>query len=323
MQQSVSLVKGVHDVPQDRWYCNFFSLCSCARSSTRYVAIQTDIIGGSHQIMQRYKAPENWSEDDLKHTTSGSGQAFASYTVVSYAADPATQTEPHFYGFGLGPWLYADGNLSLPINHKAPALSAFQSGIELQTEIKSIIPDTRTSLELGVAPYFQTDFVGIGRIEGVDFQLQPTNYVWHLNSRDDASQPRLVTYVIGLFGDANLFHVQDAGYTNFRSNTDYDWLGGTTELRLTFFQATGPEFLQNRLYAIGTAQFHEDVYSKLIAREYQGEVGYKLGGGDAGSSAKGSSQSGQATISLIYTNGVDVATLQRVEQVKLAFSFKY
>ena len=56
--------------------------------------------------------------------------------------------------------------------------------------------------------------------------------------REDAAA---VGFYFRTIGEANIFHVANAGLTNYASNATYSFLGGTAEVNATLFQNM-PEF---------------------------------------------------------------------------------
>jgi hypothetical protein len=258
------------------------------------------------------------TQDYLKSTESYSGQAYASVTSV-WTIDNADNAGTRAVAVGLGPWVYGTGTLQQPINKQRPALSAVQVGIQGQAEVAfadDVLPDT--FLSLGAAPYYQTDWAGNGEIYGFRAQIRPTNQEWNLDSRKDDGKPQFATHVISLVGEADFVHVMDAGFTNYQSDTDYAWLGGSAQLRMTFLHNMEelPSWLSDRFYAIGSAQIFRDIYSGAMTRQYQAEFGYKLQGDSQ------NSQTAQTTIAVTYTHGEDHSLIQKVDQAKLSLTFK-
>lgn len=270
-------------------------------------------------------ASVTYSEDNLRHTRSGNFQGFASYTYYKdFELDGSGNLT--LASVGLSPWIFSTGSLSLPVSKTRPALSAVQAGIDSQASFANVLSST---WDFGVSPYAQTDFLGAGQITGVTAHVRPTNSALNINfsSPGDA----LISNNLVLFGEVNAMHVQDAGYTRFKTGSDYTFIGGTAQLRLNFLNGNSvaaltsnqvlATWLSDRLFANGTMQYYSDANSSLVVRKYEAEFGYKLN--PARAAGQSTAGGGQSSVSVVYTKGTDISTLFAQEQVKVQLNYRY
>jgi hypothetical protein len=180
-------------------------------------------------------------------------------------------------------------------------------------------------------PYFQTDFRGKASIAGFDSLWEPTDVNYLLGGRTDVSAPKEIAgYYFRLFGEANVFHVGEAGLTNFVSHKDYALLGGTGEVRAVLFENNPnvPAPLCGRIALIGTGRYLWNEVSQKPIYLYGAEVDYNLFGQNASTagcvgSYEQVASGGAGSIAFSYNSGTDPTTLVNQRVYKVTFKLSY
>ena len=186
-------------------------------------------------------------------------------------------------------------------------------------------------------PYGQTDFRGKAGIAGFDALREPeyvTNTI-HLGGRADVFNPLPIDGYFRIIGEANAFHVDDKGLTNFLSNTNYALFGGTAEARAVLFENNPnvPTAFCGTISMIGTARYLWDAVSRKPISLFGAEVDYRLGGGNpyavkckgAPSSDASSSEvyTGSTSFALSYNQGTDPLTFVKQNKYTASLKFSY
>lgn len=189
-------------------------------------------------------ASVSYTQDYLKNAGALTIQAFGSYLLLDdrfpakIEVTPGQPTIPplQLHEYALAPFIYTNGTINSPA--KSTEKSTLQLGIDNQFELfgGTIFDDQF----LRVSPYFQTDFRGRGDIYGVATSWEPIKLLLgghdlNLGITIDNS-PELVSLYWRMIGEANVFHVGNAGLSNWTSDTTYSQLGGRLALYGVLFQ---------------------------------------------------------------------------------------
>jgi hypothetical protein len=250
--------------------------------------------------------------------------------VGSCDSQPNYQSRSHnaaLAGYGFGGFLLADGTYSEPTTKSEK--SALRAG--LSADLLFCNSPLFPYQDFQFLPYVQTDFRGKAGMAGFDSIWEPTDINILLGGRSDvyASKP-FAGYYVRLYGEANVFDVQNAGLTNFTSRTAYAFLGGTTEVRAVLFENNPnvPDVLCGRISLIGTARYMWDAIAQKPTHLYGAEIDYNLFGqnfstakckGGSGTVSNGATGS----VALIYNNGTDLATFVNQNVYKATFKLSY
>jgi hypothetical protein len=272
-------------------------------------------------------ASASYTRDLIAHTQNLNIQALAGYTALRGSNSDGT------FLYSFSPSAYFNGVLAEPFRatERNVIRTAFDSQFLASTP--DFIFRTHT---FDLAPYYQTDFRGRARIEGVDAVWEPYNVDILLGGRYDVSARRPVGLYWRLQGEADVNRVDTAGQTNFRSATNHAFLGGTLQTNMIFFQnmpEVGEAFC-GRIYASGRAQRFTDVQAGRSAANYTAEIGYYLGAGVApfwrycvpkvnGEAPVPSASATSSSISLVYSDGTDKTTMVNQHQYKVQLNFRY
>jgi hypothetical protein len=212
--------------------------------------------------------------DDIAKTKVLAVQAYSAY-VIARQLDirvPENFTGPYVSKWAIAPFLSANGNYNEPQTPKEK--SALQVGVDGQFEVSRLgvfpIQDFR------IAPYYQTDFRGLGNIVGVDALWEPYNIAAFLGGSDHAILNDLMFFYWRLIGEADVRHVAAAGLTNLVSNRNYEWLGGTVQAKISLFPNSPDENLANRIYLSESFQYFADAGSSQTIQQFISEIGYNL-----------------------------------------------
>ena len=185
--------------------------------------------------------------------------------------------------------------------------------------------------EAQLLPYYQTDFRGRASVAGFDSIWEPTDVNYYLGGQPDVYAPKEIAgYYFRLYGEANVFHVGEAGLTNFLPHTDYALFGGGTEIRAVLFENNPnvPSALCGRISLIGTSRYLWNEVSQAHIYLYGGEVDYNLFGQNPSTArCQGSFETvasgGSGSIGFSYTRGTDPATMVDQKSYKLSFKLSY
>ncbi len=254
-------------------------------------------------------------------------QALAGYTLARGVNSDGT------FLYSMTPSVYFNGTLAEPFKptETNAVRAAFDSAFLFSTP--AFIFRTQT---IDIAPYYQTDFRGTARIEGLDAVWEPYNLDILLGGRYDEQARRLIGFYWRLQGEADINRVETAGRTDFLSETDHAFLGGTLQARTIFFQNVPEvgEALCGRIYSSGTAQYFADVETGRTISNYTAEVGYYLSSGVApywrfcvprtnGEAPVPSASATSSSISFVYNDGTDKTTMAYQRQYKVQLNFRY
>jgi hypothetical protein len=237
-------------------------------------------------------------------------------------------------GVGIGPFVQADGILSQPTN--ANEKSALRVGINSNVHLCHTPFFHQEDWQF--LPYAQTDFRGRAGMAGFDALWEPQNVTIHLGGRSDLNSTLPIDGYFRIIAEANAFHVADNGLTNFLTNTNYAFLGGTAEFRGVLFENNPnvvPAFC-GTISVVGTARYLWDAVSRKPITLYGAEIDYKLGGNNAYAQVcKGKPRpppdkppapvalAGTTSIALSYTQGTDELTFVKQNKYMTSLKFSY
>ncbi|SDA69498.1 hypothetical protein [Mesorhizobium qingshengii] len=283
-------------------------------------------------------ATVSYTEDYLKNAGALTVQAFGSYVLIDKKSDfkveahPGQPTMPplHLAEYTMAPFIYTNGTINAPA--KATEKSTLQVGIDNEFELPG--GPVFDSQVLRISPYFQTDFRGQGDIYGIGTAWEPIKLLLgghELNLGITAdSSPKLVSMYWRVIGEANVFHVADAGLSNWQPDTTYAQLGGRVALYGILFQnmkEAGP-LLCGRIGFNTSFEYLRDPINGRGQHDYHAEVDYALGaskatfGNDLCDGPEGGGV-GTSTLALTYDNGTDKDSNETREQMKLALTYQY
>jgi hypothetical protein len=268
----------------------------------------------------------SYTNDRLAKTQNLTVQALTGYTVARGGSSDGN------FNYAITPSAYFNGTLTEPMKPTERNAIRFAADSEFAFHTSGFFLRNHS---VDIAPYYQTDFRGRGRIEGIDAIWEPYNLDLHLGGRYDEQAPELIGFYWRLQAEADINHVYAAGLTNFLSNTDHAFLGGTVQARMILFQnmpEAGP--LCGRIYVSATGQAFSDVDQGRGLSNYSAEIGYYLSSGVApywrycvprtGPEAPLPSASATSSaISFVYSNGTDKTTLVNQRQYKVQLGFRY
>ena len=232
---------------------------------------------------------------------------------------------PFLYGYAVTPYLFANGTLRNPV--RPTERTALQGGVDLQL---AVVRGFFDSQNIEISPYLQTDFRGVGRIAGATFLYEPIAEHLKLGTRWDVGTPKFVGAYWRFVPEANIFHVSEAGYSNFESKRTYALFGVNLQSRAVLFENM-PEVgdaLCGRIYVTNTFQAFVDANSGRDLRNYQGEVGYILSDGFNRSATACAADGGgkvrpKTSLSFVYSNGTDKTTFEKRRSYQVQLEFKY
>ena len=274
----------------------------------------------------------SYTEDIENKSRAASVQSFTSYVLARQyfggSGVEASQGLPQLSAAAYAPYLLMNGTLTEP--RKNSERSALQFGVDTQYELWG---GGLFSLQnVGFRPYFQSDFRGIGRMEGAQFLWEPYKEQVNLGARYDVRRPKLVGFLWRVIGEADVLHVDRAGLSDYITGRTYSWLGATLQTRMVFFEnyALVPDWICGRFYANGSYQYFWDASSRMSVSDIQAEFGYHLSNKPTPStvgcrsSAPGASEPlGKTSVSIVYNKGTDRDTLEKREKYKLQLNYQY
>jgi hypothetical protein len=230
--------------------------------------------------------------------------------------------------FAPAAWLSANGTWDDPLK-KFGEFSALKTGLDLQLKHDGGISEAQY---LEVSPYFQSDFYGGAKAEGVAVAAEVVRSDMYLGASPGVTNSFLDGYV-AIRPEFVHLTVENVGQTNLVRG-DYDWFGGTIRAYLFLFpsctaaqsdhcQLAWPTSLAtalvDRFAVIGTAQYYWDARSSTEVRYYSAELQYNL----AGCKMVGSCAGGTAAVSVEYDWGTDRDTLVNYSRYLGKVSYKY
>jgi hypothetical protein len=182
-----------------------------------------------------------------------------------------------------------------------------QFGGEAQIEVSQLGPFAITDFR--AAPYYQTDFSGLGNIFGVDALVEPYNPAWFLGVGSQVLGG-LAFFYWRAIGELDYRAVSHAGLSNMHSGTEYAWLGGNLIGKVTLFPNSTISELANRINLTFTAQWFDSVAASSTLQNYIAEIAYNL------------DQAGSSAISFQFSDGTDKATLVKAKTYKVQLNVK-
>ncbi len=251
----------------------------------------------------------SWLNDYEGHAQTLSIDGMASFLMFSDLCPKTPQDRGTFAsGWAIAPFVEAHGKLLSP--RTAKEQSSLKSGVQFQAEVSSIggFPARQV---FTLAPYHQTDFRGLGRIEGLSARWDLYDADRHLGGYiPEPGSP--LGWFVQLQGEADLRRVEDVGVTAL-TKANYAWLGGTSRLSLFLFPGgTGPEWLQGRAsFLQSVSWFHDaDGHHPNISQSVS-TLKYAL------------TPEGSSSLALEYTSGTAKDTLEKSRQILLKLLYAY
>ncbi|WP_316189876.1 hypothetical protein [Bradyrhizobium sp. SZCCHNS1054] len=275
----------------------------------------------------------SYTEDIENKARAVSVQSFTSYVLARQffggSGVEASQGLPELSAAAYAPYLLLNGSLTEP--RKASERSALQLGVDSQYEFWG--GGGPFSIQnVGFRPYFQSDFRGIGRMEGAQFLWEPYQETVNLGARYDVRQPKLIGFLWRVIGEADVLHVDRAGLSDYITGKTYSWLGGTLQTRMVLFENYNlvPDYICGRIYAAGSYQYFWDAISRISVSDLQAELGYNISNKSTPSTVGcretaplPSESLGKTSVSIVYNKGTDRDTLERREKYKLQLNYQY
>ena len=251
-------------------------------------------------------ASVNWTDDRKTKATTAKINGMISYVLLRDLCPVTPPGDvPFISGYALAPFVLGNGALTHPQSKKEQSIAKF--GAEAQLELSRMIVQRQV---FTLAPYYLTDFRGEAVANGLDGYWDLYDATLHLGGYIN-NDPNLGWFV-QLRGEVDARHVSEPGLTNLKK-ADYAWVGGTARLNMFFFPFSDsvPEFLQNRLSLIASANWFRDLKSGLEARKYVVTLAYKL------------SAAGNSAIAFEYSKGTDKDSLVKADQYVLKLTYAY
>jgi hypothetical protein len=213
---------------------------------------------------------------------------------------------PFISGYAIAPFVNAQGNFTQP--EAKTERSSLKFGTEAEFELSQFILPRQM---FTIAPFYQTDFRGIARIDGVSAYWDLFDPKLHLGGYFSTMLEPNLGWFLQIRGETDVLKVSTPGLTNL-TKSDYAWIGGTARLNLFFFPyATNvPEFLRNRFSFVASVDAFHDMNSGQNITEYTAALAYKI------------TTDGSSSISLEYDRGTDKDTLNFLNQylIKLTYA---
>jgi hypothetical protein len=220
---------------------------------------------------------------------------------IGYAPDQA-----YLSAFAIAPWVSAQGTINDPV--KKSERSALSGGFDAQWTIFSGFFNLQA---FKVSPYYQTDFRGVARSDGITATWEPWKYEARLGGSPTLFSPFFDWYW-RVQAEADARRVDKIGFTDLQVG-NYAWLGGTAQLYGFFFPTSllVPDFLRNRLNLVVTYQGYWDAYSSASISRYAAELAYNI------------TENGDASISIGYERGTNKDTMTWLNQYVVRLNYKY
>jgi hypothetical protein len=278
-------------------------------------------------------ASVSYTGDRRADTDTFTVRGFTSYVLARDFLEPQDRSPTGpltLTGYAFAPFLFLNGTLREP--RPRSERSALQAGLDTQFEFwRGGIFSTQN---VGIRPYYQTDFRGFGDIAGVTALWEPYKLDWHLGGRADIAAPKFIGFYWRAVAEANIFHVGNAGLSNFEPDTTYSWLGGTLQLRSVFFENMPdvPSWLCGRVYGNASYERFWNASSSRDVEDFEAELGYILNSAPTPSNRAcvaspgefdPSKYRGKSSLSFVYNKGTDRSTLEKRDQFKVQLSFQY
>ena len=251
-------------------------------------------------------ASVSYTNDQIAKTQTATINGIVSYVLTNTACiDNPAPLAPYVSGFALAPWVSANGTLNEPF--KPTEKSALKTGFDIQ--IEAAYTGLFDRQYFSASPYYQTDFRGLARVEGLTLAWEPVQHLIFLG------QGRPINDFIGGFwqlrAEADITQVNDPGLTKLILGR-HDWVGATARANVYFFpiavEHVWPSWLLNRISFFGTAQFFRDTNTGRNASYYTAALQYQL--------------SSNTSVSFEYDNGTNKDTLVNTNQYLVKLNYK-
>jgi len=212
---------------------------------------------------------------------------------------------------------FADGQGTITNPRKKGEASALQSGVDFQVTLNGWGPFDRQFITL--SPYYQTDFRGLGKIEGAKAAWEPTLPQVNLGGRIGVpSEP--IDWFWQFRAEYDGRRVVDAGATGL-TNDAYQWVGAVVQVHVNLFpsrsdvipswQSPVPD-LVDRVYLNVMANYYSDARrGGQNIHLFETELGYNL------------TTDGKSSISVKYDNGTDKDTLASLRKYLVSLNYKF
>ena len=208
-------------------------------------------------------------------------------------------------GYAIAPYVLAKGNYTQP--QLKSEHSALKFGVESELEVSRLLFLRQT---FTWAPYYQTDYRNIARVNGMNFYWDPVDTRVNLGGYFFGTGTNL-DWFWEIRGEADVREVATPGLTNL-ANRDYAWGGVTAAIHFFLFpNADVPDFFRNRFVLNGTAKYFHDFRSNMDVHLYEAELQYKI------------APDGSSAISFDYKKGTDKDTLVYFNQYMISLTYAY
>jgi hypothetical protein len=274
-----------------------------------------------------------YTRDELAKSTALAVQGFASYVlwrpdlpnppIEGDPSLPQVRSSLGLSGYAAAPFVYAKGTMGEPF--RASERSALQVGIDNQFELSGggLFP----LQTLRFTPYGQTDFRGKAGIGGFSGTYEPYLPRAHWGSNPNFG-PQWIGFYFRTVAEANVFHVANAGLTNYASNTTYSLLGGTVELNATLFQnmpELGP--LCGRIHLNAQYQHYWNASNNTEIKNFHAGASVDLGGKPTrfcvAPGLPVANDPGKISVALTYDDGTDKTTLLKSKKYQVQLTLQY
>jgi hypothetical protein len=276
-------------------------------------------------------ASVSFTDDLLNRGRTATIKALVAYALPTYYAPvlPPPGSPPSLSAAAVAPFVSLDGTLTDP--RKPTERSALKAGVDLQAEFAG--GGLFSLQDVGLRPYWQTDFRGEGRIAGVQAMWEPYQERWNLGGRFDVAAPKLVGFLWRFVGEVDALRVDKAGLSDYAAHTDYAWVGATLKLRAVLFENLPgvPEWLCGRVVLGGSSNYFIDARSGKSINDNEARVDYDLTPSAsskrcvAATAATPESKEPQLqpSVSFVYDNGIDKSTLEKREKYTISLGMKF
>jgi hypothetical protein len=234
-------------------------------------------------------------------------------------------------------------NGTITTTTKKTSTSALRLGADFMLDLQS--PYITTSNFFYVSPFYQTDYLNVAQITGVDLRYEPVlpppqwmpTELRGFFGLNEGQITNYYSYITQFSAEAEFTNVSNPGYTALTKGR-HTWLGETARPNIVLFPGGPNEYtgesndwfnhwIAGRISLIGTQNFYWDASTDRTAVSYSAIRGYKLGACTAttGKSDPDSpcKTSGSSSISLEYDTGRDKDTYLKSSQLLVKLSFSY
>ncbi|ESX08532.1 hypothetical protein X768_22575 [Mesorhizobium sp. LSJC265A00] len=261
----------------------------------------------------------SWADDYLAGTNTLQVQGYSSYLFRGDGSGALAY-------YGVGPFAYVSGKIAYPFKPSTER-SAAQVGLDAFFAFQGI--GGLDAYNLGITPYYQTDFRGGGRIYGVTAVAEPFVHSLYLGGRNIEFDAVLSPYW-RIIPEVDLVRIDDAGLTNFASKTTYGLVGTTIQANAILFEnnTSVPDWLCGRVGLQASYQYLWSISRADPISNFHAEVDYNLGANDEHSqSCKGGEATirpgSKTTLALTYDDGIDKVLFSRNRKLGMTLGLQF